>query len=191
MAVVLLLDPNEFKERSNVHDNLDDKFLYTAIEDCQSMFVEYIIGTGLLNELIDQVENSTLTALNTTLLNTYLQPAMRHWVTAELVKPTTYRMMAIGAQTKDSENSQPVSDDRLQNIEDYYRNRAEHYAKRTYEYLCENSTSYPLFDDPGDGIDVVIPKRRQYTTGIYMPRKGREDYGLPRFSDRKNYSEDW
>jgi len=189
----LLISPDEFKDKSNVNGNVDDKIIQVAILDCQSMFVEYITGTGLLNEIISQIESSPtapsadLTALNRTLLTDYLQPAMRKWVSHKLVRPMHYRMMNIGVQEKDSGNTSPISDRRIQNVEDDYLNDAQHYAERARRYLCENEASYPLYNNPGTGTDVIHPYRRSYKTSIYMPKRGYNNGGLESFSDEEYY----
>ena len=186
---VFLISPTEYKDRTPVHGNVDDKLIRQTIFDCQDMYVQVLVGTGIYNELLDQVENSTLTALNTTLLNTYLQPGMRHWITANIIKPITFRMMDIGVQTKDSGNTTPIDTKYIQNLEDYYRNRSEFYAERVTRYLCENSTSYPLYDNPGNGADIIHPTRKNYRTSLYIPKRNKVT-GIDSFSDREHYGQD-
>lgn len=193
MAKIQLISPDEFKDNSNVNGNVDDKVIAVAIQDCQSMFVEPIVGTGLLNEIKSQIESSPtspfadLTALNRTLLVDYLQPAMMKWIMAKLVRPLHYRMMQIGIQTKDSDNTSPIPESRLGNLEAQYMSDAAHYAEKAKRYLCENESSYPLFNDPGDGVDTVYPQRKTYSSGIYTPKRVRYNGGIEGFSDREHY----
>lgn len=168
MAVVLLISAEEFKEWTPVHGNVDEKLLRQSILACQDIFVQNIVGTGIYNQLKTQVENSTLTALNQTLLDEYLQPAMRYWIMAEAIRPMVYRMQNVGVQTKRTENTSSISDKEVTDLENHWRNRAEWYAQRCSDYLCENNTSYPLYDNPGTGADVIHPNRNNFTTSIFL-----------------------
>jgi len=168
MAVVLLISPEEFKERTPLNSNVDEKLLQQSILACQDIFVQNIIGTGLYNELKTQIQAATLTALNTTLLNTYLQPAMRYWIMAEIVRPLAFRYMNVGIQNKRTEDSNPISAKEMTETENHYMNRAEWYATRAVDYLCENGASYPLYLNPGSGQDIINPKGDQYTTTLFL-----------------------
>ena len=55
MAVVYLLSAAEFKARTPVHGNLDDKFIQQSILACQDLYVTEILGTDLYNKLITDV----------------------------------------------------------------------------------------------------------------------------------------
>lgn len=168
MAVVLLISPEEFKDKTPVHGNVDEKLLQQSILACQDIFVQGIIGTGLYNELKTQVQAGTLTVLNTTLINTYLQPAMRYWIMAEIIRPMSFRYMNVGVQQKRTEVSNPISLSEVSQLENHYMTRAEWYATRVTDYLCANSTSYPLYDNAGSTSDTIFPNSNNYTTSIYL-----------------------
>lgn len=168
MATVLLISPEEFKDKTSVNGNVDEKLLQQSILACQDIFVQNIIGTGIYRELKTQVQAGTLTALNETLLNECLQPAMRYWIMAECVRPLAMRFMNVGLQSKRTEVSNPLSSKELTETENHYRNRAEWYATRTVDYLCEHSNQYPLYLNAGNGVDIIQPQVNQYTTSLFL-----------------------
>jgi len=168
MPQVLLISPDEFKEATPVHGNLDEKLIRQSILACQDIFVQNIIGTGIYLEIKTQVSASTLTNLNTILLNDYLQPAMRYWIMAEIIRPISLRYMNVGVEQKRTEVSNPISEKTIAETENHYRNRAEWYAEQCTKYLCENSDDYPLFLNPGDGVDTIVPNQNNYTTAIFL-----------------------
>lgn len=182
MAVVLLISPEEFKDATPVNGNVDEKMMRQSILACQDIFVQNIVGSGIYNQIKDQVENSNLSADNTILLNTYLQPAMRYWIMAEILAPMTFRFQNVGGQTKRTEVTNPITSKDITELENRYRNRAEWYAQRTALFLCENSNTYPLYDNAGSGVDTIFPKHNNYTTSIFLGDakvKKTDRYGEP------------
>jgi hypothetical protein len=183
-VVVFLISPEEFKEWTPLNGNVDEKLLRQSILACQDIFVQNIIGTGIYLQLKTQVQASTLTALNRTLLDDYLIPAMRYWIMGEAIRPMVYRMMNVGVQTKRTENTNTISDKEVSDLENHWRNRAEWYAQRCTDYLCENSTDYPLYDNPGTGADVIVPNRNNFTTSIFLGGiRGNRGTTLPTYDE--------
>lgn len=171
MAIVLLISPQELKDQTPVNGNVDEKLLKEPILYCQDNYVQNLVGTGIYNEIKAQVTAGTLTALNTTLLNDYIQPALKHWVMMESIRSLSYRYMNIGVVKKDSPNARPISDSEIQTLENNHKNKAQWYAQQAQKYLCENDTDYPLYGDPGDGIDVIPPQPNQYNTSLFLGGK--------------------
>jgi len=163
---IYLITPAEIKEGTPMSINIDDKMFRQSIIACQDIYVQKIVGTGLLNELKTQKATPPMSALNTTLLNDYLLQGMQYWIQAEMVRPMAIRAVNVGLQTNSTDHSQPISEKALTTTEDYFKNRAEFYATRAYDYLCENSASYPLFLNPGDGHDIVRPENKQYKSTL-------------------------
>lgn len=184
MAQVLLISPDEFKEATPVHGNVDEKLIRQSILACQDIFVQNIIGTGIYLQLKTQVSAGTLTALNTTLLNDYIQPAMRYWIMAEIIRPISLRYMNVGMEQKRTEMSNPISEKTITETENHYRNRAEWYAEQCTKYLCENSDDYPLFLNPGTGADVIVPNSNNYTTSIFLGGiRGNSTRNIPSYDE--------
>jgi len=182
MANVIFIGEKYIKDTSYIDENVDIDLLTNCILETQDFRVLPIIGTGLYDELKDQITNSTLTALNTTLLNTYIAPALKYWVLHDGALILSYKVMNKNIVKRDSENSDSLQLDELDRLMDYFKVRAEFYSERITRYLVENETDYPLYSDAGDGFDTVHPKKNNYTQGLYLGqtkvRKGLDiDYG--------------
>lgn len=170
----LLMTPAYLKRHGLVDENVDAGYITPVIELCQDTFIQEIVGTGIFAELKTQIAANSLTSLNRTLLDDKLLPAMRWWVMAKLVKPITYKYSNTGIKQVESDNYFTPSRDELNALEEEYYNRAEYYADAAARYLIENSTSYPLYDNPGDGVDIVHPNRHQFKSAIFLGgRKGK------------------
>lgn len=153
------IHPNELKATAYIDENADDKLLTNAISIAQDLYILPIIGTGIYDELRTQIGASTVTALNTTLLSSYIVPALRYWSLYELAEPMTYKFTNKSIVKKKSENSDPIEFKELMALKDKFMNIAQWYTERLKMYLREHTTDYPLYDNPGTGIDIIHPER--------------------------------
>ncbi len=170
MATVLLLTATYVKDYTFVDPNVDEKYIRIAIEEAQKIHIRNYIGSGLYNEIISQVETGTLTALNTTLLNDYIIPALKWWVMVEAAPFLTYKVTNKNIVRKNSESSSGVDSSELNNFMDLVTDKAQYHTRRLIDYLFEYSDQYPLYDNPGDGFDTINPQGYAYDHGIYLGR---------------------
>ena len=184
MANVLFVSEDYLKSFTIINDNVEMKLITPLIDKIQDQRILPIIGTGLFNELRTQIQASTLTALNTTLLDDYINKAVLWWVMYEAPIIFTYRFMNKGVMVKSSDNSSPAQMADLQILRDNFKNDAEWYTQRIILYLIENSTSYPLYFNPGNTIDTITPQGYSYSAGMNLED---EDCG----KSRLNIGIDW
>lgn len=149
-------------------ENVDEKYIRVSIEIAQQLWMEPIIGSGIYSELQTQINAGTLTALNTTLLTSYIQPAMEYWTLHELVEPMTYKFQNKNVAKKNSDNSNPIDLDEVVHLKNKFKNIAEYRTERIRLYLIENSTDYPLYDNPGTGADTIHPSNNSFSAGWYL-----------------------
>ena len=74
---VYFISETQLKEGSIIDENVDMKALKPMILIAQDQRIQPIIGSGLYAQLKTQIQAGTLTALNTTLLDTYVTPALK------------------------------------------------------------------------------------------------------------------
>ena len=177
MADVIFISEKYIKDTSYIDENVDINLLRNCILETQDLRVLAIVGTGIYDELKDQVTNNTLTALNRTLLDTYIAPALKYWVLHDGALILNFKIMNKAIVQRDSENADPADLDQLDRLMDHFQIRAEFYSERITRYLTENETDYPLYNDAGDGYDTVHPKRNNYTQGLFLGSSKRT-YGL-------------
>jgi|DEB0MinimDraft_4_1074332.scaffolds.fasta_scaffold16928_2 hypothetical protein len=173
-----LLSATDFKKLTPVHRNVDDELIKQSIISCQDMFIQPLIGTGIYNDIKGELPSS-LTSANQTLLEDYIHNAMLYWIMCDIVRPTTYQMSNMGVQTRDGDNMQPADQEEIRRLENNYFNKAKFYANRLVKYLKENKSTFPLYDNPGTGYDIIHPTGRPYRTSIYLGgNKGKKHLGL-------------
>lgn len=171
--MVFIISIAQLKDITPIDGNVDETLFSQSVLYCQEIYLKDIVGTGLYNELVAQVTlepvtPGSITALNLTLINDYLQPAMRFYIMAEMVRPLAIRFANVGMMQNNTTHSQPITGVDLTKTEDHYRNRAETLATRASDYLCANATSYPLYENPGDSGDTIHPKHEQFTSSMYF-----------------------
>jgi hypothetical protein len=148
--------------------NVDEKYIRVAILEAQQSELIYAIGSGLYNELDTQITTQSLTPLNTTLLNSYIIPALRYWTVKELIPYTNVKLTNKGAISKNSDNSTGVSTNELNVLLQKTEKKATHYAMQLRKYLLQNNTSYPLFLNPGNDITTIYPRDISFESGIWL-----------------------
>lgn len=171
MANVIFIGEDYIKKTSYIDENVDVKLLRNSILETQDFRIEPIVGTGLYNELKDQVDSGTKTALNNTLLNTYLAPALKYWVLIDASLILNYKIMNKSIVKRTSDNTEQLDLSELDRLMNHFKIRAEFYSEKATKYLIENEASYPLYNDAGDGFDTVHPYRNNYTQGLYLGQK--------------------
>lgn len=168
MARVLFLSVTTLKSLTILPDNIEEKLIEPVIRDCQDMYIHPILGTGLFNEIKTQITAGTTTDLNKTLLDDYVIPCLIEYIRMELVSSLTLKLTNKTAGKKSGDNLQPLGLEDIMFLMEQYKNKAEWRAQRVTLYLKENSTSYPLFDNPGTGCDVIKPNNSNYTCGMVL-----------------------
>lgn len=168
MSLVLFVSEDYLKEFSVINENSEMKQITPLIDKVQDQNILPVIGTGIFNELKEQIVAGTLTTLNKTLLDNYISKSIIWWVMYEAPLFFTYRFMNKGVMVKNSDNSRPIGSDEVNNLRGIFKSDAEFYTNKIVRYLVENSNSYPLYNNPGSGADTVFPKNYAYTNGMNL-----------------------
>ena len=166
------ISEEKLKQNSLINENVDDKIIRPLLIMVQDMYIQPAIGSGLYNELINQIDNSTLTAANTTLITDYIQSSVIWWIMAEAPMSMTYKFRNKGVQTQNSENSNPANIEDLISVADNYKYKAEWYTKRLSNFLYANSTTYPLFLNAGNAYDTIHSNNQIYQSGMMLDEDG-------------------
>ena len=168
MANVLFISETFLKQNTQVSDNVDVKYIREAILWAQDSEIQTILGSTLYNYIKTQITASTLTGVYKTLVDEYIQVTLKHYVTAECLAMATYKITNKGLQIQDSEQSSPASTSNINFLVEKETNKADWYRQRMINYLCENSSSYPEYQNPDSGSDVIHPSKNNFRTTIFL-----------------------
>ena len=165
MAIALFVTEQFIKDNSIIDENVDMHYITTTIDVCQKIYMRHILGTGLYDELQTQINAGSVTTLNATLLDDYIQDCLMKYVLFRGISIFTYKITNKSVLKKNGESSQVADSEELASLREGYRDDAEFFAQRITSYLIANSSSYPLFLNPGSTYDTVHPNNDNYTTG--------------------------
>ena len=156
------------KEFTIIDENVDEKYIRLAIKEAQEIEIRSYLGTGLYDQINTQVTANTLTTANQTLLDSYVIPALLKWVVVRVSPWLTYKFTNKNVVRKNSDNSSNIDYNELDRVMEQLRNDAEYYTERLVRFLCENDSDYPLYNNPGSGIDTIWPRTDAFTCSIYL-----------------------
>lgn len=164
-----MISVSMLKERTAIHDNIDEKLIFPEIKAVQDLYILPLCGTALFNKLITDIDGGTINGDYKTLLDDYLIDTLCNYVISELPLGLTYQFWNKGVQAKTTDNSNTPSMSELFDVASKYKRRAEEYAQRARLYLRQWSpTKYPEYITPGSGVDTVIPERQGFSNPIYL-----------------------
>lgn len=170
MRNTLFISVNTIKERTGLHANVDEKLVLPEIMTAQDMYILPALGTGLYNRLQDGIDNNDLTADETDLLDSYITNCLVYFVMSELPMGLSYQFYNKGVVRKTSDNTETPSAQDMIDVANRYKARAEFYKQRLVKYLKQSSTitKFPLYNNPGNGVDTIRPDHEAYTTTIWL-----------------------
>lgn len=172
-TLVYLISETQLKQGTIIDENTDMKVLKPMIILAQDKQIEPLIGTGLMDEIKTQITNNNLTALNSTLLDNKIIPALKHWIIYEYSLYANYKYRNKNVGTQGGDQNQPASIDDVLFLMDKHKDNAEWYSQRLIDYLLENESDYPLYSNPGDGCDILQPKRgNNFSSNIFLGDDG-------------------
>ena len=167
---ILFISVQTIKERTGLHNNVDEKLVNPEILTAQDMYILPALGTGLYERLQTGIQNSNLTADETNLLDTYITPTLVYYVMSELPMGLSYQFYNKGMIRKSGEGQENPSAAEMIDVADRYKARAEFYKQRLVKYLMDKSgvNLFPLYNNPGSTYDTIVPERQAYTTSIWL-----------------------
>jgi len=187
MSKALFISENTLIENSVISENVSYTQLRPTIIKVQEMHIQPTVGSPLYNQLVTQVVAGSLSANNTTLMQTYIQPAIIQWMYFELPMVLAFKFMNKGMDRRNSTESTSMGDSELTRLMNKSKDDAQWYTERITRYLQENHTSFPLFDNPTVAIDTIYPANSAYQTGMVLGRRGRYRDPLDYPENRRNY----
>jgi hypothetical protein len=146
-ANTLLISVSTLKERTHIHDNIDEKMIFPDIKYVQDTYIHPVLGTALF--IIDAICYFTL---------------------AEMVLSGSFHFTNKGVVRRTSDTSDPVPMSEIFDLANRYKNRGETYANRMKEYLRATATTsvLPEYLNPGTTSDTILPEQNAFTLPITL-----------------------
>jgi hypothetical protein len=170
MATALFISEQDLKDASIIHENVDMSVLMPVIVKCQDIQIQTALGSELYKDIIAQITGGIFTNANyPDLLNNYIRPALKAWITAELPIHLSYQYTNKGIMQKGSDNSIAPDIYAILKICDRWKNDAQFYTERLTRHLLANVNLFPLYlAFSGNAIERIAPAGSAYNTGMYL-----------------------
>lgn len=165
---VLFISVDTIKDRTGLHNNVDDKLVKPEIKTAQDMYILPALGSALYNRIQAGITANNLTSDEISLLDNYVVDTLVNYVLSELPQGMSYQFYNKGLLRKQGDNSEYPSMQDMIDVANRYRARAEFYKQRLIKYLKQNNVLYPLYLNFGSGIDAIKPENDGYTASIYL-----------------------
>ena len=167
MPIITVLFISEEKLKSYaIAGNVSPSNILPHLKDAQRIYIETALGTKLYQDLQNKITLNTLTANDVILLDDYIQDTLVHYATLQALPFLSYKIENGNIYSKTSETGSSLSRDELGDLADSIKNTAEWYRARLIDYLCSNSTLYPLYGT-ATGADICASKVK-YTNNFNL-----------------------
>lgn len=141
MAEALLVSRKDVVKFTAMSGNVDsDKFIQ-FIKIAQDKHVENYLGTDLMNKIQADIIADSLAGDYLELVNTWIKPCLLHWTMVEYLPFSNYTIANKGVFKHTSENSEGVTKEEVDYLQEKERSTAQYYTSRLIDYLSFNASS--------------------------------------------------
>lgn len=116
------------------------------IEIAQEEHIFPVLGEDLYDEIVDQNNTASLTAENTTLLDTYIKPALAFYVKYEILDDMSVNTTDKGLQIPESDFSRAANSEERADMKNKAKKHGDTLADKMTRFL-KDSTDYPLYSN--------------------------------------------
>ena len=155
----LLLSIDDINLYTQLDGEIDRNKILPYVFLAQDMELHSILGTDLYNEMLGL---GTYTGDYLTLLEKCKLVLVYHSV-LEFLQVANYRVANGGIYKRTSTESTSATDSEINNLVEWYRDKAQYYSKRLIEYLCNNSEKFPTYSSNTE--EDISPRTDSYFTG--------------------------
>lgn len=170
MANVLFISEQKLKTTTAVHGNVDPQDLLPAVVAAQDIYVQALLGTTFYNGLKGRVQAGTETVVEKTLLNDYIAPMLANYALYQAFPTLAYKIFNKSVSQPTSEESNPATLEEIKYVRDGVLNTAEFYRERAREFLKDNESDYPEYQNPDIDQGMYPDKSSDYYSGIVIPK---------------------
>ena len=172
------------KEYSLIPQSYNVKEIWNFVPLTEQLHIVPIIGKELYNELLDQVENNTVTPANDSLL-LEIYP-FEGLALMEVCMPyLAIHVSEVGLTLGKSENSDSVGIEDINYLTNYVRSQMEPLKTRLIDFLKEHSDLYPLYKKPTNVCSDQIK-----TWNVYGMNQINTDYDFNRLTQQLGLNPD-
>jgi hypothetical protein len=171
MADALWMDETYLMENSVIYENADMKVITPSIIYAQNAWVKPLLGTRLYDLVQGEINsygtNTSSYSSRVRSLLDILKFALMYRIMEDATSEFVYKWMNKGIVIKTGDNSQAVTPQIIEFIQNKNRVKAEMFEERVRKFLFKNLTTYPEYTQ-NTQLDDIQPKSISAKTGIFL-----------------------
>lgn len=151
MEITHLQSVEKFRDIMTINADVDSKTIQTALYNTQLVELRQILGTSLYTKIVELISTLDIQLVGNVaykgLLDEYILPSLRSHGMARLIPHLTSQLTDKGLQSRSGEFSQQASASAAKAMRQRYENDAEYLDGLLLQYLCDNTTLFPEYND--------------------------------------------
>jgi hypothetical protein len=152
-----LITVADFADYADISAYLSTDYITPHLLSAQEQFLRPLLGDSLYSELQDQVAAENETAANITLLEK-IKPFLVYRSYQNFLLHHGVYSTNMGLRIYKDENSEELDPGRRAAISNHAGNLAGMYESQLRKFLCDNATTYPLYDSGETTAQQVVPR---------------------------------
>jgi len=172
----LFIDDEYLKTYTPLGKSIDVDQIYPFVQEAQDIYTQDLLGTPLYNYLEYKLYTGTtfstpyFTQKEIDLIN-ICSKALAYWTIYLALPHLAIQIRNIGVARSTSENTTVSTVQELKYIRQEMQDLAEFWNQRVVNFVCENSTDFPLYNAASDDM---YPQTYQYDSDIYIEDRYRD-----------------
>lgn len=166
---VLLISPDFIRATTNISNNLQDKYLHSAIREATDIDFEEIIGGKMLTNIKNLVTSGDINKEENIKYKDLLNAAkyfLAYSAISRIVVISSAKIDNAGLSQSTDEHIESLDIKEVFQLEKYYTNKADVYKKRLQNYILRNINIYP--DLCSDCFETPVNLNSAASTGIFL-----------------------
>jgi len=167
MAFTSFVSEAYLKSFTPISSNIDVSELISHLEAVELMWTREITGLQLYDDLKAKFIAQSLSADEITLVG-YLKQHIAYRSASEAIPFLNVKMVAKGPSKLRGEFSDPASLKDVQWLQSSLMNRAEYFEERCKAYLCNNSSTFPLYNTTDNNLNIISDASSSWDSDIFL-----------------------
>lgn len=143
---VLLSNEDYIRGCVNIDNNLQSKYILSALREAQEVSLQEIVGSIMLKKLKNLVADGSIQDSGNTAYKSLIQESqlfLAYQTTANLCLITNVKISNGGLQVTSDENLTALDVEDTFTVQSHYQNKADFFAKRLQKYILQNIENLP------------------------------------------------
>lgn len=146
MDNILLISENYLRTNFNISDNVQSKYLLSAIRQAQEINYQSVVGGAMLRKLTTLISEGKIKKAENDIYKQLVdasQMFLAYSAICELIVIVNIKIDNIGVNMTSDENVEVLGLDDMFRMQDYYRTKADYYLNMLQNWIVNNINSLP------------------------------------------------